>query len=152
MTFYKLRIDRQKTYMRVQIAFNSDYIEYFISQTFERKNMEFIDSRNERGKIMITFSTKEVTREYIYLIFRKLNSDHENSLYNYVFKYINAKDIKDFIDFKIKDSEELEYQENIKLFVFKQIYQFHKSSYHHKIYVHLILESILIDIHFLPFT
>ena len=113
MTFYKLRIDRQKPYMRIQIAFNSDYTDFYVAENFGRTNMTFSDERKERGKIMVTLSTEDVKKEFIYLVFYKKDQTHENSLYNYVFKYINAKDLKDFVDYKILESEELVYKENI---------------------------------------
>ena len=114
ITYYKLRIDRQKTFMIIIISFNSDYISYYVTDTLnnQRKNVTFNQTKKERGKIMITLSTEKITREYLYLVFYK-NERHENYLYNYVFKYLNARNVEDYVDYKIEKSEELNYKEYI---------------------------------------
>ena len=65
-----------------------------------------------RGKIIITLSTERINKEFLYLIFYKRNNDQINSLYNYVFKYINSKTEAEFVDYKIQESPELVIKEN----------------------------------------
>ena len=115
-TYYKLRIDRQKNYMIIILAFNSDCTSFYITDNLknnQRNNVTFIDAIEERGKIMISLSTKEIKREYLYLVFYK-NEKNEYYLYNYVFKYINTRNLKDYVDYKIVENEEITYKENIK--------------------------------------
>ena len=113
-TYYKLRIDRQKTFMRIILAFNSNYISYYITDILnnQRKNVTFIDAIKERGKIMVTLSTKGLTREYLYLVLYR-NEQKNLYLYNYVFKYMNARSIDNYVDYKIKESEEIICNEDI---------------------------------------
>ena len=115
LTFYKLRIDKQKPLMRIQTAFNSEYVDFYISETFNWQRLnttEFMYTEKARGKIIITLSTERINKEYLYLIFYKRNNDQINSLYNYVFKYINSKTEAEFVDYKIQESPELVIKEN----------------------------------------
>ena len=102
--------------MIIILAFNSDYTSFYITDNLNNnqgKNVTFIDAIEERGKIMISLSTEEIKREYLYLVFYK-NEKHEYYLYNYVFKYINTRNLKDYVDYKIVENEEITYKENIK--------------------------------------
>ena len=115
LTFYKLRIDKQRPLMRIQIAFNSDNVDFYITETFNwqrRNSTEFMDTVKARGKIIVTLSTEKLNRESLYLIIYKTNNDENMHLFNYAFKYINSKTIEDFIDYKIRENEELVIKEN----------------------------------------
>ena len=115
MTFYRLRIDKLKPYMRIQTAFNSDKVDFYISETisWERKNMTFLKEEKGKGKIYITLSTEGMNQEFIYLTFFMANNVGVRYLYNYVFKYINAKDLEDFVDYQILVNEDITIKENI---------------------------------------
>ena len=115
LTYYKLRIDKQKPFMRIQVAFNSDNTDFYISDKFswQRTNMTGITSQKERGKIFATLSTEKLNLEYIYLIFYQKKETDIKNLYNYVFKYINAGTKEEFVDHKILDDENIIYKENI---------------------------------------
>ena len=41
LTFYKLRIDKQKPLMRIQTAFNSEYVDFYISETFNWQRLYY---------------------------------------------------------------------------------------------------------------
>ncbi len=113
ITYYKLRIDKQKPLMRIQTAFNSENVDFIITESFEsRKNMTFMSTGKERGKIFITLDSTELKREYLLIIFYKKNTNALLTLYNYAFKYINAKSIDEFVDYKIKEDENITYVEN----------------------------------------
>jgi uncharacterized membrane protein len=74
--------------------------------------MTFLEERKERGKIFITLKTDTITRDYIYIIFFKTKVNAISFLCNYAFKYINAKSIDEFIDYKMEGGiEEIEYKE-----------------------------------------
>ena len=113
MTYYKLRVDKQKPFMRIQVAFNSNYTDFYVSDKFswQRANMTDITGQKERGKIFVTLSTEKLNLEYIYLIFYQVKDTDIKSLYNYVFKYINAAKLDEFVDHKILVDENIEYKE-----------------------------------------
>jgi hypothetical protein len=117
LTFYKLRIDKQKPLMRIQISFNSNYVNFYISETFswqQKNSTEFMEAIKARGKIIVTLSTEKINKECLYLIFFKTNNNDNinNHLFNYVFKYINSKTTEDFVDYKIVENEEIVIKEN----------------------------------------
>ena len=114
-TYYKLRLDKVKTYMRIQAAFNSENVDFYISKSFfPRTNITFLSAEKERGKIYVTIDTKDMkTQEYLYIVFYKKNPNEHRLLYNYVFKYINSEKLEDYVDYKIQTSDELTIKENI---------------------------------------
>ena len=117
LTFYKLRIDKQKPLMRIQTSFNSDYVNFYISETFswqQKNSTEFMEAIKARGKIIVTLSTEKINKECLYLIFFKINNNANtnNHLFNYVFKYINSKTTEEFVDYKIVENEEITIKEN----------------------------------------
>ena len=72
ITYYKLRIDKKRPYMRIQTAFNSEEVDFFVNDyLLAVKNMTFMEERKERGKIFITFETNKITREFVYIVFYK---------------------------------------------------------------------------------
>ena len=114
-TYYKLRLDKLKTYMRIQAAFNSENVDFYISKTiFPRRNITFIGEEKARGKIYVTIDTKDMkTQEYLFIVFYKKKRDEDGLLYNYAFKYINSEKLEDYVDYKIQTSEEFNIKENI---------------------------------------
>ena len=102
--FYKLKTDKNKLFMRVQIAFNSADLEFTLHQQINNfvENQTYSDWRatRERGKIIITFMQPDI--DYIYLnIFRKDREHPGNEqLSNYAFKYITAEAEYEFFDYK----------------------------------------------------
>ena len=114
-TYYKLRLDKVKTYMRIQAAFNSENVDFYISKSFfPRTNITFLSAEKERGKIYVTIDTKDMkTQEYLYIVFYKKKPNEHRLLYNYVFKYINSEKLEDYVDYKIQTSDELTIKENI---------------------------------------
>ena len=114
-TFYKLRVDKQKPYMRVHIAFNSDNVNFYINGeiNYQRNNMTFQEQKYGRGKSMITIDTSKLNKEVIFLVFFKTKDDALSSLYNYAFKYINAEKLEEFVDYQVLTNEDLVCNENI---------------------------------------
>ena len=113
VTYYKLKINKKKSYMRIQTSFNGPDVNFYVTDNFNtRSNMTFLEERKERGKIFITLKTDTITRDYIYIIFFKTKVNAVSFLCNYAFKYINAKSIDEFIDYKMEGGiEEIEYKE-----------------------------------------
>ena len=115
MTYYKLRINKIKTYMRIQAAFNSENVDFYVTNDLRtNSNMTFLNTQKERGKIYVDIDTKGFkTQECLYIIFYKKKTNANKYLYNYVFKYINSEKLEEYIDYKIVSSEELSIKENI---------------------------------------
>ncbi len=112
--YYRLKNDKNKKYMIIELAFNSKLLNFAISDSITRYNMTRLITKTEkaRGKIFVTIEPEK--QEFIYLnIFRNETRVHNNLLLsNYVFKYINVDKEEDFSDFKIlDDNNELTYSE-----------------------------------------
>ena len=115
---YRLKIDKSKTYMIIEIAFNSELLTYAINdQLLMRNNTELIvKSQKARGKSLLTVKNPKNT-EFLYLLIFHRNNDISKNydtyyLFNYVFKYINVEKEDEFTDFKILGNKnELEYEE-----------------------------------------
>ena len=102
--YYKLKIDKNKNFMLIELAFNNKFLDFSINQARTRTNMTEIikSSVKARGKIFLTINTKVVDSPFINLnIFRISNSQQNDLLLNYVFKYLNVENEDDFIDYKI---------------------------------------------------
>ena len=103
-SYYRLRADKSKPLMRVQIAFNSKNLDFCIRDTegYQRSNMTFKSVESARGKVYVTIDTTLTNRELYYLyIYKKVQGNTNELLNNYAFKYINAKTDSEFIDYKI---------------------------------------------------
>ena len=113
-SYYRLRCDKERRMMRVQIAFNSDNLDFCITndQTKPRVNVTFLQTEKARGKIYVTFNTDSNKELYYLYIFKKQNPPYAaEELNNYAFKYINGKDQSEFYDYKILDNEQVEIHE-----------------------------------------
>ena len=114
-TFYRLRIDKERLLMRIQIAFNSDNLDFYVTDNqTERKNISFSNTEKARGKIYMTFNVVPDKELYYLIIFKKSDSDSDEHLNNYAFKYINGKDESEFFDYKILKSPYIEIKDNKK--------------------------------------
>ena len=110
---YRLRTYKNKPVMRIQIAFNSRYLDFTISDTDEsRANITYLQAEKSRGKVTVTFRTKETAEIYYLFIFRRARSAIENYLNNYAFNYINAKSESDLFNYTIEGSPEINIQES----------------------------------------
>ena len=103
--FYPLKLIRNKNLLRIQVALNSDQLDFSISEEPQStKNVTF-DFRGTRedGKVIIKME-RPSGKDTLYLnFFRKENSKNKNDerLSNYVFKYINGESEYEFFDYKI---------------------------------------------------
>ena len=107
--YYRLRKDKNKQYMIIEISFNSDYLDFSINQAISKGNSTKIIKKaiKEKGKILLLVDTTIINSDIIYLnIFgEKLNSNNISTmLNNYIFKYININNEDEFIDYKILDN------------------------------------------------
>ena len=116
--YYRLRIDKSKPLMMIELAFNSEYLDFSINEGILRENKtELIKNiKKGNGKVFIVIKNPE-NREFVYLnIFRKQRGRQQETinylLLNYVFKYINVEKEEDFTDYKIyKGNSALEIKE-----------------------------------------
>ena len=109
-SYYRLRCDKERRVMRVQIAFNSDNLDFCVTndQTKPRTNVTFTQKEKARGKISVTFNTENKELFYLY-IFKKQNAPYEDEhLNNYAFKYINGKDLSELYDYTILETPDIE--------------------------------------------
>ena len=102
--FYKLKLQKNRLFMRVQVALNSAELDFTLNQEMNKfeQNQTYDEWRSsrERGKVIITFIQPDI--DFIYLnIFRKKRGVQGNEkLSNYAFKYITADHEYDFFDYK----------------------------------------------------
>ena len=111
--YYRLKNDKNKKYMIIELAFNSNNLDFAISDSITRYNITRLITKTEkaRGKIFVTIVPEK--QEFLYLnIFRKSGVENNLLLHNYVFKYINVDKEEDFSDFTILNGKnELTYNE-----------------------------------------
>ena len=105
---YKLKTDKSAKYMRIQYSHNRDNFYIAINNktnsttngTFKEFSTDFVD-----GKTIITFNSEPEINDFIYLnVFQNSNDDKDKTK-NYVFKYMNSNDPKDFILYKLLENE-----------------------------------------------
>lgn len=110
--YYRLKVNRKLPYMMIEIAFNSEYLDFSITEREDRirsNNTNLLKKAvKEKGKIILTINNP-TEREFVYLnIFKKeINQQYDNLLYNYVFKYLNVKKEEDFVNYKILDNNNI---------------------------------------------
>ena len=101
---YKLKVDNYTGDMRIQFAANSKKVKFAINDSpNQKKNMtlnSFVE-KEERGKIFLTFNKPKV--DYIYLNIYVDDDKIDSRLNNYVFKYMNSIDRKNFFEYPILD-------------------------------------------------
>ena len=112
-TFYRLRVDKARPYMRVQVAFNSENLDFVISdnENNRRTNITFDSTEKARGKVYVTFKVADNLDLYYLYIFKKTRTTNEEYLNNYAFKYINGRTLAELIDYPISISPEFTYSE-----------------------------------------
>ena len=106
--FYILKSAKDKEFIRIQIAFNSDEFDFTINNLpglKQNMTFDYMRASKERGKIIYTFKRHENDNGLFLNIFRKENSTRDERLSNYVFKYINGKAETDFYDYKTMSNE-----------------------------------------------
>ena len=118
---YKLKIDHNKKYMRVEFAANSDYVKWDVCKDEGFK--EKIDENDEldfeylNGRNLFTFRIPDDILEKkspIYLhVYKDVNLNVNPQLTNYIFKYMNAEYKETFFSFpQEKDIIEYSIKEN----------------------------------------
>ena len=113
---HRLKVDEEKEYMRVHLAFNSHQLGWAISDNEEEvKNITFVSCTNTNGKTVVTIHTDYKTKKnkILNLIIFKIKGAGDNAQLNdYTFKYMNAKKIDEFMDYAIKGTPKLEKEES----------------------------------------
>ncbi len=103
---YKLKTDKNRKIMRVNISFNSNHLAWAISKTPGSKvNDTFTNptSGYSNGRIFYTFEPGSESIDYVYLtVFHSNTKSTNEKLTNYVFKYINTEKIELIKDYSVK--------------------------------------------------
>ena len=104
---YRLRVDKAANFMRIQFSANNPNIKYVISEEKNsKKSANYVfNTTKDGGKDFVTF--KSPNKDFIYLNVY-MEQDAIPQLSNYVFKYINSKDIDKFFEYVPKDGNKLE--------------------------------------------
>ena len=112
-TLYRLKADKKRPIMRVQVAFNSNNLDFVVSDIENKiSNTTFLHCEKNKGKIYITLKIKENKELYYLYIYKKSKTTYEEYLNNYAFKYINAEYESQIFDYPILNSPELSISEN----------------------------------------
>ena len=112
---FRLRVDKERPYMRLQIAFNSENLDFIVSDTENARSNNtalFASTEKARGKIYVTMRVN-TQRELYYLRIYKKVQNNEEYLNSYAFKYINGKDESELYDYKILESPDITYTEKL---------------------------------------
>ena len=114
-TCYRLKTDKNRPIMRIQMAFNSNNLDFVVSEKENtRTNTTFLHTEKERGKVYITLNIKENQELYYLYIYKKDNTLSEVHLNNYAFKYLNARNESEIYDYPIYKSPEIQISEQIE--------------------------------------
>ena len=102
--FYPLKLARNKLFLRIQVALNSEQLDFSISEesrSTTNTSFSYMRDSRERGKVMITIQRTEEQDKLYLNFFRKDKSKIDERLSNYAFKYINGESEMDFFDYKM---------------------------------------------------
>ena len=105
--YYKLKREKGKDFMIIELAFNSDFLEFSISNVITRYNMTSLIYKIEKGGGKIFITVKPGDNQYIFLNIFKKDYRVSNAVYlnNYVFKYVNVENEDDFVNYKILNDD-----------------------------------------------
>ena len=104
-TIYRLKTNPNKKYMRVHVSFNSELLNFYISNKLEKEeNITFVNTEKEGGKIVVTFEVQKDVDYYNLVLYKKKGEGENLKCNNYAFKYMNGQSLDSFVDFKIKSS------------------------------------------------
>ena len=110
---YRLKVDKNRPFLRVQVAFNSENLDFYITNSDDvRENCTFHKVEKARGKVSVTIIKEEENEFYNLVIFKRQRTTTEMYLNNYAFKYINAKSEDELFDYPIKGSPDIKYVES----------------------------------------
>ena len=112
-TVYRLKTDKNRPIMRVQIAFNSNNLDFVVSDSeTKRSNITFLNNEKNRGKVYVTLQINDNQELYYLIIYKKSKTTTEEHLNNYAFKYINARYEYELFDYPILNSPEISVSES----------------------------------------
>ena len=102
---YKLKVDKQNTFMRIELSANSNYVKWVV--TSDKKSRVDADNLiepekhylNGRDVMIFEIPNKILKEENLFLIIYIDNDNLINSdIYNFIFKYENGKDRENFFE------------------------------------------------------
>ena len=88
--YYRLKVNKKKEIMKIILSFNSDRLNWAINNQASTNNSTnyAINTKKERGKIIITLNTKN--EDSIYLNIFNYDNNSYLPLQNYVFKSLDS--------------------------------------------------------------
>ena len=104
INYYKLKKDKNKSFIFIEISFNSDYLDFSINNGIVKVNRTnlIVNSEKSRGKTLIIIDTRKENSDFIFLnIFKKGNEINNAKLYNYVFRYVKLGKVEEIVNYKI---------------------------------------------------
>lgn len=108
VNIYKLRTDKKNKVMRINLSFNTNYLDWAVSVTpGSTKNDTFVNatSRYSNGRLFYSFEPDPEKVEYVYLMFfHSKAKSYTDKLTNYAFKYINSENDIDIRDYTVSNS------------------------------------------------
>ena len=112
-SIYRLRTDKNRPFMRIHLAFNSQNLDYAISDDESSRRNTTFKAEKAQGKVLITIDNTDKNKELYYLIiYKRGRTVSELYLNNYAFKYFNGKTEEELIDYKILGSPEITISES----------------------------------------
>ena len=114
-SLYRLKTDKNRPFMRIHIAFNSQNLNFAISDDDSTRRNTTCKIERRGGKTIITIDNRERNKEMYYLIiYKSARTRTEQYLNNYAFNYFNGKTEEDFVEFPILHSPEISIEESSK--------------------------------------
>ena len=109
---YKLKSNKAKKYMRIQLSLGSNKIKYVIGVTpNDTSSFSFqeYEDKKQNGKQIITFDSNPYKYSYIYLIiYHQSNKASTDQVTNYIFKYMTSSNKNGFIEYKLESDRGFE--------------------------------------------
>ena len=101
---YKLKVDNKTGEFRIQFAANSKNVNFAINNEKGKKEnstLSDLKTKTERGKLFLTFKKPSLDFIYLNVFLNDKVSNQDKRLNNYVFKYVNARNISNLAEYPI---------------------------------------------------
>ena len=112
--YYKLRNDKNKPIMKIEISFNSHILDWTIGNLSSHSNSTKyeLNTKVSKGKILVTIQPGNEDFVFFNVFKSNILDDPHPPIQNYAFLYINIESEDQFYDYGIKNNDAtLEYKE-----------------------------------------
>ena len=107
VNYYRLKVDLRCPIMKIELAFNSENLDFSLSTGISRTNNSAMITKTEKERGRTLLTVKPISgKEVLFLNFFQKDrfAEYDLALNNYVFKYVNIKDEKNFTEYRILDN------------------------------------------------